>query len=124
MPWTVLIDYVCPVCKKPFQSTHYKCPERCPACRKAHRAARSLINYHQRRDEGRAYSKTRDPAYDGTHLGAPSSVYASTCVIHLRHEVAACQCCGRVTDIINGYCDVCRGNGANEPQCDNAVKIK
>jgi hypothetical protein len=123
MPWSVAVDYICPDCGKPFQSTHYRRPARCPVCKKAYRAKRSLINYHQRKAEGRAYDKKRDPAYDDVQLGAPPSVYASGCVIHLRREVAACRCCRKVTDIINGYCEVCRSNGANEAQCHDASEI-
>jgi len=123
MPYSVLIDYVCPVCHKPFQSTHYKQPERCPACRKIYRAKQSLKNYRKRMREGRASSKKRDPAYDGVRMGGLPSVYASGCVIHIRREVAACQFCHTVTDLINGYCAICRGNGANEGQCDNAMGI-
>lgn len=123
MPWSTLIDYVCPKCGEPFQSTHWECPERCPKCRKEHRAKRSLINYYKRKEEGRSYSKVRDTAYDGVRIGPDPSVYSPTCIIHLRREVAACRCCGRVTDIINGYCDVCRVNGANEAQCHDASGI-
>jgi predicted amidophosphoribosyltransferase len=124
MPYTCLIDYACPVCKKQFQSTHYKPPERCPECRRKHRAKRSLANYHKRFAEGTHHTKDRDTAYDGVQLGAPPSVYASTCVIHLRREVAPCQCCGNVRELINGYCEMCRGNGANEAQCANATRIR
>jgi predicted amidophosphoribosyltransferase len=124
MPWSVQIDYTCPVCKKQFQSTHYKPPERCPTCRKEHRAKRSLVNYHKRMEEHRAKNKHRDTAYDpGARLGAPASVYSSQCAIPLKREHAACVCCGNVTDIVNHFCAVCRANGANEWQCMNPGTI-
>lgn len=124
MPWTVYIKYTCPVCRKPFQSTHYKCPERCPSCRKKHRAAMSPRNYHKRQAAGKHTDTRRDVAYDGNQLGAPPSVYSASCVIHLRREHATCRGCGLVRDLINDYCAMCRGNGANEDQCDNATRIK
>lgn len=124
MPWTFSQKYVCPVCDSEFWSTHYKQPDRCPDCRKAHLRERILANYHQRRAEGRDTSQKRDRAYDGKHKGAPESVYASLSVIHLRYEVASCRSCRKVTDIINGFCSLCRGNGANEQQCVDPREIK
>lgn len=125
MPWTFSQKYVCPVCGASFLSTHYKRPDRCPDCRKARRRERILANYYQRRAEGRDPSqKKRDRAYDGNRLGAPESVYASLSVIHLRYEVAACRSCRKVTNIINGFCSLCRGNGANEQQCTDPREIK
>lgn len=124
MPWSTPIDYVCPKCHKPFQSTHYRQPERCPACRKIHRAKRSLINYYRRMAEGRESDhKRRDISYDGVRVGPAPSVYSSGCVIHLRREVAACRGCRQVRDLINGYCELCRGVGANEAQCHDASGI-
>lgn len=68
--------------------------------------------------------KQRDTAYDpGARLGAPASVYSSQCAIPLIREHAACVCCGKVTDITNHYCPVCRANGANEWQCMNPDTI-
>lgn len=125
MPYAVATVYTCPICGIAFSSTHYKRPARCPACRKIHRAERSLINYRKRKAAGRPYGVKRDVSYDGNaRNGAPESVYASTCVIHLRREVAQCQCCQNVTDLINGYCAMCRANGANEWQCLNAEVLK
>lgn len=124
MPWSVPRQYICPICGIGFRTTYYKQPQRCPACRKAYRRKKLLENYHQRRAEGRDTSQKRDRSYDGAHLGAPESVYASLAVIHLRYEIGACQSCRKVTDLINGYCDLCRGNGANEKQCLNPSRIK
>lgn len=105
MPYTFYTTYTCK-CGAKYKSTHYKEPDGCPDCRKTHH-------------------KHRDKAYDGVLLGAPPSVYTSTCVIHIRREYALCKgVCGQVRDLINGYCDVCRGNGVNEPQCDNATMIR
>lgn len=123
MPYSVLVNYICPKCGNPFQSTHYKCPDRCPVCRKIHRAKRSLINYYKRVEEGRQPSKTRDAAYDGVRVGPAPSVYSPTCIIHLKREVAKCRCCGNVCELINGYCPICRGNCANEAQCHDASGI-
>ncbi len=126
MPWSFPVEYTCQTCHKAFWSTHYKQPSGCPECRRIKRSAQILANYHQRRAEGRQsnHHGGRDPSYDGTRMGAPPSVYSSSCVIHLRREVARCQCCGKVTDIVNGYCALCRGVGANEQQCDNAEGIR
>ena len=124
MPWSVLIAYTCPICGASFESTHYKRPARCPDCRKAHRAKRSLINYHKRMEEGRQCEKRRDPSYDGAHKGAPESVYSDQCAIPLIREYAACAYCGKVTDIINHYCALCRANGANEWQCEHPWSIR
>lgn len=123
MPYAFLVDYICPKCGKPFQSTHYKRPDRCPTCRKIHRAKRSLINYRKRVAEGRIPSKKRDSAYDGVRLGGDPSVYSPTCIIHLRREVGQCHGCHKVKDLINGYCELCRGNCANEAQCHDASGI-
>lgn len=124
MPWSVSINYICPECGKQFQSTHYKRPDRCPACKKIHRAKRSLINYHKRKEEGRESDhKRRDIAYDGVRVGPVPSVYSSACVIHLRREVGRCHSCHKVTDLINNYCELCRGNCANEAQCHDASGI-
>lgn len=69
--------------------------------------------------------KHRDTSYDGgARLGAPESVYSPQCIIAIRREVAACRCCGKVTEIVNGYCAVCRANGANEGQCMNPREIQ
>jgi DNA-directed RNA polymerase subunit RPC12/RpoP len=124
MPYSIQISYICPICGKSFLSTHYKRPERCPICRRSHRSKQALINYYKRKEQGRAYDKRRESGYDNIRCGAPESVYAPTCSIHLKREYAACQCCGTVTDIINGYCDVCRCCGANEAQCINAERIR
>lgn len=124
MPRSGAIKYICPICGSGFRSTYYKRPDRCPACRKAYWRKKHLENYHQRRAEGHDTRQKRDKSYDGAHLGAPESVYASLAVIHLRYEIGACQSCRKVTDLINGYCDLCRGNGANETQCINPSQIK
>lgn len=124
MPWSVAIKYIATICGHEVWSSHYKAPDRCHECEKKHHAKRMLDNYRKRRAEGRDTSQKRDKAYDGAHLGAPESVYASLAVIHLRYEVGACQSCRKVTDLINGYCALCRGNGANEQQCINPKGIK
>lgn len=125
MPYSFYTTYTCK-CGATYKSNHYKEPDGCPACRRKHHAKRGLQNYRKRKAEGRyVNSKKRDPAYDGHLKGAPPSVYTSTSVIHLRYEHALCQGgCGKVTDIINGYCSLCRGNGANEAQCANSECIK
>lgn len=56
-----------------------------------------------------------DPGYADTDKA--QSVYSDTCAITLRYEHAACKSCGIVQDILNGYCPLCRGAGANERQC-------
>lgn len=124
MPLTYSVDYICPECLRPFSSTHWKRPDRCPACRKARRARKSLENYYKRMAAGYGTSKKRDRAYDGTRLGAPESVYAPLSVIKIKREIAACRSCRKVTHILNGYCELCRGNCANEAQCLNPKKIK
>lgn len=109
MPYTFYATYTCK-CGNTYKSNHWKEPDNCPACRKS----KSIGTHH----------KGRDVSYDGNQSGAPPSVYASTCTIHLRYARATCQGCRQVRDLINGYCELCRGNCANEAQCSNATLIK
>jgi hypothetical protein len=82
---------------------------------------------YQRRNNPDTHHKDRDGSYDkGAHYGAPETIYTTFggAGLVIKREVAACHACGKVTDLINNYCAVCRGNCANEAQCLNPRTIR
>lgn len=120
--------FTCVECGATFYSRAYNA-KRCDNCKDTHRKARTLENYHKRRAVlivERRERKTRDLAYDERRgLGAPESVYSSMCSIHIKRSVGRCAGgCQRVTNLVNGFCEVCRANGANESQVMNPSRIR
>jgi hypothetical protein len=75
-------------------------------------------------DRGSRSARLRE--YDDKRgSGKRVSVYStSNQPIKIVRSFGACICCTQQRDLINGYCDCCRSNGANERQCLNTKEIE
>jgi hypothetical protein len=63
--------------------------------------------------------ESRPKEYDAYQRGTQASVYSAQCSIPLVRSFDVCTCCQHETELVNGYCDICRSMGANERECLN-----